>query len=180
MENKNTRLGLNLLMVVAGMVMMAYAAVPLYRLFCQETGFDGTPVIAKKASSQVTNRTITIRFNADTDPRLDWEFKPSQLSIKLKVGENGLAYYHAVNHSSHAVTGRAVYNVSPMKAAGYFNKVQCFCFTRQTIQPGQSVEFPVSFFVDPEFAKDHYMDDVDTITLSYTFYLADNAESGSK
>lgn len=174
MKNKNNRLGLNLLMIVVGMACLAYASVPLYRLFCQTTGFGGTTLVAKQPSNQISERMITIRFNADVDPRLGWEFKPEQKEIKLHVGENGLAFFSAVNNSGETNTGTAIYNVTPEKTGQYFNKVQCFCFTRQTIQNGKVAHFPVSFFVDPAFTKDAFMDDVDTITLSYTFYEAES------
>lgn len=153
--------------------MMAYAAVPLYKLFCQQTGFGGTPMISKIASDKIEERTINIRFNADIDHRLGWEFKPEQTSVKIHVGENALAFFKAINKDGETDTGTATYNVVPEKAAKYFNKVECFCFTRQTIAKGEEVHFPVSYFIDPEFAHDPYMADVDAITLSYTFYLAD-------
>lgn len=174
--NKNTRLALNLVMVVAGMAMMAYAAVPLYRLFCQKTGFDGTPLIAKVFPEKIEDREITVRFNTDIDPRLGWEFKSEQKEVKVRIGENGLAFFKAVNISSEKTSGTAMYNVTPEKTGGYFNKVKCFCFERQTLKPGEEMNFPVSFFIDPEFVKDKQMDDIDTITLSYTFYLADEVK----
>ena len=126
LKNKNIRLALNLAMIVAGMAMMAYAAVPLYKVFCSETGFNGTPKIAKKSSNEIVDRWVTVRFNADTDPNLGWEFKPEQNSVKVRVGENGLAFFKARNFSNETVTGRAVYNVTPLKTGGYFNKIQCF------------------------------------------------------
>ncbi len=172
--NKNTRLALNLLMLVAGMAMMAYASVPLYRLFCATTGFRGTPIIGKALPVEITNRIVTVRFNADIDPRLGWEFAPEQLETKVRVGENGLAFFRAANKSSETTSGTAMYNVTPLKTGGYFNKIKCFCFNKQTLKPGQVVDFPVSFFIDPEFVKDKAMDDIDTITLSYTFYLSEN------
>ena len=159
-------------MIAVGMICMAYASVPLYRLFCQVTGFGGTTSVAKGASHEITQRLITIRFNADIDPRLGWKFSPEQQSISLHVGENGLAHFKAVNNSGETSTGTAIYNVVPEKTGKYFNKIQCFCFSRQTIKNGEEVDFPVSFFIDSAFAKDPYMADVDTITLSYTFYLA--------
>lgn len=172
MMNKNTRLALNLGMIAVGMVCMAFAAVPLYNIFCKVTGFGGTPMIAKELPTKVEDRIMNIRFNADVDPRLGWNFKPEQNSVKVRVGESSLAFYKATN-GSETDTGTAVYNVTPEKAAKYFNKVECFCFTRQTIPQGGEAHFPVSFFVDPEIMNDPYLDDVDTITLSYTFYLAD-------
>lgn len=170
LRKKNIILGINIAMVVAGMLMMAYASVPLYRLFCQKTGFDGTPKIAKSFPTQIVNRTVHIQFDTNMDPNLGWDFKSEQKQVDVKIGQNGLAFFHATNNGTEASLGMATYNVMPDKAAQYFNKVQCFCFNKQLIKPGQTVQFPVSFFVDPEFASDKFMDDVDTITLSYTFY----------
>ena len=172
MANKNKRLGINLAMIALGVLMLTFSSYHYYRLFCKVTGFNGTTQVAKQAPKQILDRMVTIRFNSDTDPTLGWEFKPEQIEMKVHVGENGLAFFKAVNNSGVTKTGSAIYNVTPEKVGQYFNKIQCFCFTKQTIKPGATAEFPVSFFVDPAFAADHYMDDVDTITLSYTFYEA--------
>lgn len=153
------------------MAMLAYASVPLYRLFCATTGFGGTPQIAKELPSKILNREVIVRFNTDVDPRLGWEFSSEQKQVKVKIGENGLAFFKAINKSSEATTGMAMYNVTPEKTGGYFNKIKCFCFEKQKLKAGQEINFPVSFFIDPEMVKDKQMDDVDTITLSYTFYL---------
>ena len=169
-RKNNLRLAFNLLMLVAGMVMMAYASVPLYKLFCQRTGYDGTPKIAKAFPTEIKDRKVNIRFDTNIDHNLGWEFTTEQRVITVKVGENGLAFFRAKNPTSSPEYGMAMYNVVPEKAAKYFNKVQCFCFEKQLIKPGQEVQFPVSFFIDPEFVNDPFMDDVDTITLSYTFY----------
>ena len=169
-NRKNGLLFLNILMLSAGMLMLTYASVPLYRLFCQRTGFGGTPQISKAYPTEVTNRIVHIRFDTNVDPTLGWEFQPDQKEVTFKVGENALAFFRAKNISDKPEWGMATYNVSPEKAAQYFNKVQCFCFNKQLIKPGQEVQFPVSFFVDPEFVRNKFMDDVDTITLSYTFY----------
>ncbi len=152
------------------MVGLAYASVPLYRIFCQVTGFDGTPVRAEAGSDKVFDREVTVRFNADIDPGLPWLFKPEQHLVEAKVGENKLIFYRAENNAGHPVTGQAVFNVTPAKAAAYFAKVECFCFTEQTLQAGQKVDMPVSFFIDPAFMTDPNMRDVTSITLSYTFY----------
>lgn len=156
--------------VVAGMVGLAYAAVPLYRLFCQVTGFGGTPRIVESASSETGERIVTVRFNADTAAGMPWRFKPRQREITVKVGEPALAYYEAQNLTARPITGQATYNVTPLKAGPYFNKVDCFCFSEQRLAPGQSAEMPVSFFVDPAISEDPTLDDVSTITLSYTFF----------
>jgi cytochrome c oxidase assembly protein subunit 11 len=169
-NKKNLRLALNLLMLVAGMAMLAYASVPLYRLFCQQTGFGGTPMIATSFPTEVKDKTLNIRFDTNIDRNLGWEFSTQQRQLTIKVGENGLAFFKAKNPTDKPEYGMAMYNVVPEKAAKYFNKVQCFCFEKQLIKPGEEVQYPVSFFIDPEFVNDPFMDDVDTITLSYTFY----------
>lgn len=153
-----------------GMLGMAFAAVPLYKMFCQVTGFGGTVQKAVKMPDRCTNRMITVRFNADTNPHLPWEFKPLQKQVKVKAGELGLAFYHAKNHSNDHTVGMATYNVTPNKTGIYFNKVECFCFLEQHLEPGQETDFPVQFFIDPDFADDKKCDDVHTITLSYTFF----------
>jgi cytochrome c oxidase assembly protein subunit 11 len=165
-------------MVVVGMVGLAYAAVPLYRMFCQVTGFDGTPRIATRPSDKVLDETVTIRFDANVAPDLPWRFEPDQTTIKVKIGETALAFYRATNTSDKPVWGMATYNVFPEQAAPFFNKLQCFCFTEQLLQPGESVEMPVSFFVDPQITKDKDAYWVKHITLSYTFYPATAPKSG--
>ena len=151
----------------------AYAMVPAYRAFCQQFGFAGTPIVeANGPESDVVlrDRTITVRFNSDIAPDLDWRFKPVQRSIDLNPGETGLAFYEAVNNAERDVSGTATFNVTPLKAAPYFVKIECFCFTEQTLSPGQVAEMPVTFYVDPAIAEDQNLDDVTTITLSYTFF----------
>ena len=173
--NRNARTGLALFAVVVGMVALAFASVPLYRLFCQATGFGGTPqrVAADAAPAQsVSERIVTIRFNADVNSALPWTFQPVQPSMRVKVGEQAMAFFRATNHSDRPVTGTATFNVTPDKAGPYFDKIQCFCFTEQTLAPGQNVEMPVIFFVDAAILDDRGLDDVDTITLSYTFFRA--------
>ncbi|MFN4089265.1 MAG: cytochrome c oxidase assembly protein [Alphaproteobacteria bacterium] len=169
-RRSNATIALPLFGIVAGMGMMAYAAVPLYQLFCQVTGFGGTTQVAKAASDTVLDREVVIRFNADVNPALPWSFQPEQREVRLKVGEQGLAFYRATNTSSKPVMGTATYNVTPQKVGLYFNKIQCFCFTEQVLEPGESMDMPVTFFVDPAIAEDRNLDDVRTITLSYTFY----------
>jgi cytochrome c oxidase assembly protein subunit 11 len=160
-------------LLVVAMVGLAYASVPLYRIFCQATGFGGTTQRAEAAPGKTLDRRITIRFDANTAPSLPWTFEPVQRSLEVKVGEENFAYYRATNKSDHAVTGSAVFNVAPDTAGAYFNKIQCFCFTQQTLKAGETIELPVSFFVDPAIVDDHGLDNVNTITLSYTFYPAD-------
>ncbi len=169
---KNLSLAVNMLMLAAGMFMLAYASVPLYRLFCDVTGFGGATRKAGVEPTRISERTITIRFNADTDQNLPWDFKAEQLEIKIHPGERSLAFYTAKNTANVPTTGHATYNVVPNKAGMYFNKIECFCFKNQTLQPGQKVNMPVSFFIDPDIDNDPNMADVTTITLSYTFFRA--------
>jgi cytochrome c oxidase assembly protein subunit 11 len=154
---------------VAGMVGAAYASVPLYRLFCQVTGYNGTTQRVEQYSDKILSKPIQVTFDANISPGLNWEFKAAQ-SVNPKIGETVQIEYSATNRSSKATTGTAVFNVTPMEAGAYFNKVECFCFTEQTLQPGQSVQMPVVFFVDPEFATAQETKNIKTITLSYTFY----------
>ena len=158
------------------MIGMSYAAVPLYRMFCQATGFGGTPQRADAAPEQVLKRKVTIRFDSAIASGLPWRFYPEQGAVDVKVGEVGLAYYKAVNESDRPVTGRAVYNVTPDKAGAYFVKIECFCFQEQTLEPRQSVDMPVQFYIDPEIAKNRNLDEVRTVTLSYTFFKVDPPE----
>jgi cytochrome c oxidase assembly protein subunit 11 len=167
-----------------GMVLMmngfAYATVPAYRAFCQKFGFAGTPRVEASAPATeniLVERLITIRFNSDIDTSLNWRFKPVQRSIDLHVGETGLAFFEAKNRHETEITGTATFNVTPLKAAPYFVKIQCFCFTEQTLEPGETAQMPVTFYVDPEIAEDKNLDDVKTITLSYTFFRDQDADA---
>ncbi len=171
-KRRNARTGVVLTGIVAGMIGLSFASVPLYRLFCQVTGYGGTTQVAEAAPGAVAERVIKVRFNADTAPGPPWIFKPVQREIALKVGESGLAYYRARNLADKVVTGTSTFNVTPLKAGQYFNKVQCFCFNEQRLEAGQEVDMAVSFFVDPEILSDRNLDDVKTITLSYTFFRA--------
>ena len=168
--NKNTKMGINLSMLVLGMLMLAYASVPLYKIFCQVTGFGGTTQVAEVLPTDIRERVVKVEFDTNVDSKLNWKFKADQQAMKVKVGENGLASYTVKNNSDKPMIGIASYNVTPLKAGQYFNKVYCFCFEEQTIAAGAEVHFPVSFFIEPTFDDDGYMDDVNTITLSYTFY----------
>jgi cytochrome c oxidase assembly protein subunit 11 len=175
-QRANQWLGLVLIGVVAGMVGAAYASVPLYRLFCQVTGYGGTTQVAETAPVTVGERVMTIRFNADVDPHLPWRFQPLQREMKVKVGETGLALFHARNLTARATAGTATFNVTPLKAGQYFNKVQCFCFTEQRLAGGAEADMPVSFFVDPAIVDDPNLQEVNTITLSYTFFIDEDAQ----
>ena len=162
---------------VAAMVGLTYASVPLYRLFCQATGFGGTVQRAEAAPKQVLDKTVSIRFDANTSGKLPWNFHPVLPAVRVKFGEQTMAHFEAVNHSSETLTGSAVFNVSPPQAGAYFNKIQCFCFTEQTLKPGEKVDMPVVFFVDPDMLKDPDAVEVDEITLSYTFYPVDKPKA---
>ncbi len=167
--------------VVVGMMGAAYAAVPLYQMFCQVTGFGGTTQVAEKAPVAAGERVFTVRFNADTARGMPWQFRPQQRAVSLKVGEQALALYEAVNPTDRHIVGTSTFNVTPLKAGPYFSKIECFCFTEQALAPGQSVDMPVSFFVDPEISNDRNLDDVKTITLSYTFFeVADGTARNKK
>ncbi len=155
---------------VGGMVGMSYAAVPLYAMFCQVTGYGGTTQRVEQASDTVLDQDIKVHFDSNTGAGLPWKFGPEKREITLKIGETVQANYFAVNDTDHVLTGQATYNVTPQAAGAYFNKVQCFCFTETTLQPGERLEMPVVFFVDPEIVNDEDTRDITTITLSYTFY----------
>ncbi len=169
---RHRRLALCLAVAVAVMVGLTYASVPFYRLFCQVTGFGGYTQRADHAPSAALERMVTVRFNADVNVGLPWLFAPLQREVRVHVGETGMAYFRAQNMASRRVTGQATFNVTPDKAGLYFTKIQCFCFNEQALEPGQSVDMPVTFFVDPKLASDPKMADVQTITLSYTFFRA--------
>ena len=167
---RNRRVALISFLGAAGMVGASYAAVPLYEIFCQVTGYGGTTQVAETLPEKILHRRITIRFNADTDRALPWKFTAVKDRVEVRVGENTLAFYRARNVSGRAVSGTATFNVTPLKAGQYFNKIECFCFTEQWLEPGGEVDMPVSFFVDPAIAEDPNLDDVKEITLSYTFF----------
>lgn len=157
---------------VVGMVGLSYASVPLYRLFCQVTGFGGTTKVADAAPTTIGERVIKVRFNAGTAGGLNWSFRSVSKEMTLRVGEQGLATYRAINRDTRTVTGTATFNVTPLKAGAYFSKVECFCFTEQTLEAGQAADMGVAFFIDPDIVDDPNLDDVRTITLSYTFFEA--------
>ncbi|MBB44176.1 MAG: cytochrome c oxidase assembly protein [Rhodospirillaceae bacterium] len=170
-----TLLGIGLLLGL--MTGLTVYSVTLYELFCSVTGYGGTTKRAESSPDKILNRKITVFFNADTNSGLDWNFKPVQRKVNLRVGEKGLAFYEARSTSSKSVTGTATFNVTPMKAGQYFVKIDCFCFTEQTLEPGQTVNMPVQFYVDPKIANDRNLDEVDTITLSYTFFRSAEQKS---
>jgi len=159
----------------AGMVGMAYAAVPLYKLFCQVTGYGGTTQRVTQYSDTILDRTIHIRFDANTSGGLPWEFKPVEREITLRIGETTQIAYQAKNLSGAPAAGRATFNVTPDLAGAYFNKVECFCFTDTTLKPGETLDMPVVFYIDPEIVNVPELADLRTITLSYTFFPIERA-----
>ncbi len=163
--------------VMAVMAGLVAASVPLYSLFCRVTGFGGTPRIADGAHVPVRARTMVVRFDASVMKGMPWRFAPRQISMKIRLGEPNLAYFTAENLSDQPLVGTATFNVTPMKAAPYINKIQCFCFTEQHLEPGQKAELPVTFYVDPAIADDPNTNEVKTITLSYTFFKAKQQSS---
>lgn len=166
---------------VIGMVGLSFAAIPLYRMFCAATGFGGTPKIGSAAAPGGNGQTIRVYFNAAVNPALPWKFNAVAQEVRVPVGEDNLAFYRATNQAARPVTGTALYNVTPEKIAKYFHKTACFCFENQTLNPGESMEFPVAFWIDPKIATDPATAEVRAITLSYTFYpsLDDAEKSGA-
>ncbi len=181
-SGRNRRTALTAAAVAMGMLGLAYASVPLYSLFCKATGFGGTPQRAAAAptSQPADAKSVIVRFDANTSANLKWKFHPAQAAVTVKFGEQQLAHYTAVNNSDHVVTGTAVFNVTPPNAGVYFNKIQCFCFTEQTLKPGESIDLPVAFFVDPGMLQDPDAQGIKEITLSYTFYPVDKQKNAPK
>ena len=155
---------------------LAWASVPFYDWFCRVTGFGGTPGVSEVANEDILDQTIKIRFDASLDRNMPWQFKPEVREMELRIGETGLAFYEAYNPTDRPIAGSASYNVAPYEAGGFFNKVQCFCFEEQVLQPGERVSMPVTFYVDPEIVADRDAKYVHRITLSYTFYEIDLPE----
>lgn len=170
--DRNARLAWGLVVLVGGMLGLAYASVPLYEMFCRVTGFGGTPVVAQAGERPVVDRQVAVRFDSNVDSNLPWRFQPVQREVKVRLGEEKLVFFRATNVSQRPIVGTATFNVTPEPAGPWFNKVQCFCFTEQLLKPGESVDMPVVFFVDPEMDKDRRYDNIRTVTLSYTFFEA--------
>jgi cytochrome c oxidase assembly protein subunit 11 len=162
--------------VVAVMIGAAYASVPLYDWFCRTTGFGGTTQVAQQGPGEVLPRTVRVRFDSNVAPGLPWKFEPERNEITVHIGEVVTAYYKVTNLAAREVTGQAGYNVAPPQVGAYFTKINCFCFTQQTMRPGERREMAVVFYVDPKLAKDSDQDRLDTITLSYTFYRIPDPE----
>ena len=180
-QGRNRIVGATIAVVMVGMLGLSFAAVPLYRLFCAVTGFGGTPAIGLAAAPGASGGMIRVRFNADTNPALPWKFAPDQTEVSVAIGDEQIAFYRATNEARQPETGMALYNVTPEKVGKYFHKTACFCFNKQTLEAGQTMEFPVSFWVDPAIKDDPSTADVKTITLSYTFFrsLQDAAKTGA-
>lgn len=157
-------------MIVLGMIMLAYAFVPLYRIFCQVTGFGGTIQYSRTSAGYLGSKVIKISFDANIADDLNWQFVPLNRDISLITGQNAVIFYKAVNLSTEDIIGTAIYNVTPHAAGKYFNKIECFCFQEQLLKKGEEAIMPVSFFIDPEIEKDKDLDGLDEITLSYSFY----------
>ena len=170
--DKNARLAWTLAAAVGGMLALAYAASPLYDMFCRATGFGGTPQVAQEGERPILSRTVNVRFDSNVDANLPWRFTPLEREVKVKLGEERLVHYRVTNVSQRPIVGTSTYNVTPETSGAWFNKLQCFCFTEQLLLPGQSMDMPVVFFVDPEMDKDRRYDNVRTVTLSYTFFEA--------
>lgn len=169
-RRRNARVAVLCAVGFFGMVGMAYASVPIYRAFCQLTGFDGATRRADTAASEVLQSRVTVRFDANVRGGLPWAFKPVQTSQDARIGETKLAFFKITNTSDKPVTGRAAFNVVPEQAGPYFRKLQCFCFEDQTLQPGETIEAPVLYFIDPEYARDFETKGKKEVTLSYTFF----------
>lgn len=176
----NTRVAGIVGLVVIAMVGMAYAAVPLYDLFCKVTGYGGTTQKATMIAGAAIDRDMKVRFNASVHRDMAWDFKPIQVSQKIKVGEQAIAYYEAYNPTNKTIVGTATYNVTPHKAGEYFAKIDCFCFTEQVLKPGERVEMPVVYFIDPLIAEDRNLDEVGEVTLSYTFFVLEDEKAGAE
>ncbi len=176
LHNKNRIVGLSVLAAAFCMVGLAFASVPLYKLFCSVTGYGGTTQVSSVLPDNIIERVITVKFNADTARDLLWEFQPEQRQVAVHPGQKVLVSYRAKSTAQKPVAGTALYNVSPPKAGKYFHKIECFCFGEQILQPGEEVSMPVVFFIDPEIAEDRSMNDVTTITLSYNFFKTESPE----
>ena len=179
----NRRIGVALFAVVPIMLAASFAAVPFYSWFCRVTGYAGTTEIATSAPEGVSDRTVTVSFDANTAPGMAWEFRPKQRSVTLRLGETGLVFFEAYNPTDRMLAGQAGFNVVPFSVGGYFDKIACFCFNMQVLKPHERVDMPVTFYVDPKLLDDRETRDVTDITLSYTMYpadLPDDAEAAAE
>ena len=174
---RTTRTAVLAVLFVCFMTGLAFASVPLYRMFCQVTGFGGTTQRGSTAPGAVAGREVTVRFDANTSNRLPWNFRPESRSETVAVGARDMVFFQATNRAAQPVTGTATFNVTPTQAGKYFTKIECFCFTEQTLKPGESIRMPVIFYVDPKMLADPDARDIENITLSYTFYPVDSAKT---
>jgi cytochrome c oxidase assembly protein subunit 11 len=179
LAHRNGRTAALAALLVAAMVGLAFASVPLYRLFCQVTGFGGTPLRAEEVNTQATGKLVNVRFDANTSSALPWRFQPERKLERVAVGAREMAFYTAKNLSDRPIKGTATFNVTPVQAGQYFTKIQCFCFTEQLLQPGEEVRMPVIYFVDPKILQDPQASRISEITLSYTFYPVDSGKEAS-
>ncbi len=170
---RQNRVAIGLLTLTLVMLAASFAAVPFYDWFCRVTGFSGTTQTAAENNSVLTGEMMTIRFSASTMKDMPWEFHPKEPNMKIQIGETNLAFYEAYNPTDEVVTGTASFNVAPLELGGYFSKIECFCFTEQTLQPHERVEMPVTFYVDPEILNDPDTKDIKELTLAYTFHLTE-------
>ena len=174
MKKNNLKITFSLIFLVSFMFFLTFAAVPLYKLFCQVTGYGGTPKIVNfKDQIDISQKKIKIEFNSDVNKKLNWSFKPEQRSMESKIGDSILAFYKAKNNGNKSITGIATYNILPFEAAQYFNKVDCFCFENQTLEPGEEVLLPINFYIDPKILNDPSVKHLNSIVLSYTFFQSD-------
>jgi cytochrome c oxidase assembly protein subunit 11 len=176
LKRKNQKILFTTFGVVFGMVILAYASVPLYDLLCRQMGWGGTTRMVASNQSEVIERKMTVRFDSGVARNMPWKFAPDIRSVEVKIGQDGIVAFTAENPTSTPIVGTAVYNVTPLKAGKYFYKTQCFCFAEQRLNPGQRVHMPVTFYIDPKIVNDPEMDDVHTVTLSYTFFRHDSKE----
>ena len=174
--DKNTKTIGMVFGIVFLMIGLAFASVPLYRLFCQVTGFGGTTMRAESLPGTVLERKVTVHFDANTSRSMNWAFKPEKTSEEVKLGQQGLISFVAENKARIPTAGTALFNVTPDKAGQYFHKIQCFCFSEQILQPGEEMQMPVAFYIDPKMNDDPEMEDIQTITLSYTFFPSESEE----
>lgn len=178
-DRRNRRVGLVMALVAAAMVGLGFASSPLYRMFCQVTGYAGTPQKALGAEAPgAVGKIVNVRFDSNVAPGMGWRFEPEQKVARVAVGARQMAFFTATNETDHPITGSASFNVSPDQAGPYFTKIQCFCFTEQTLRPHETVRMPVVYYLDPALLKDKDADAVSEITLSYTFFPVDKPESG--
>jgi cytochrome c oxidase assembly protein subunit 11 len=175
LAQRNARTGLKMALLALAMVGLAFASVPLYRIFCQVTGFGGATIRASEAPGAVAGQ-IGVRFDANIDPALPWRFEPAE-RVKVRLGERTVVKYTATNLTARSTAGRAIFNVTPAQAGAYFSKIECFCFTEQTLKPGESVNMPVVFYIDPKVRENEATHTIDEITLSYTFYPVETPTS---